>query len=188
MRARGGGIQGGRIRTHRRRESGVRDHGRIRRDWAGRRPRRARAPGARTQLRRAHDRPQLPWPRLERGAHERDLLVGGIRSRHGGRLIAERRSRPGGARRARAPGAGRLVVRLGRQQGGRVLERSARALGGRPRDRHHRALPGIVRQPAPLRPHRPPGRAHQADRRAEEREHADRLPRRPVAHRGAGRI
>ena len=49
--------------------------------------------------------PNCLGSRLERGAHERDVLAGRLRAGGGRGLVAERRGRPGGARGARAPRA-----------------------------------------------------------------------------------
>ena len=60
-------------------------------------------------------------------------------------------------------------VRLGRQPGRRVGQRPAAVLGDRPAHRRRAAVPGDVRQPAQVRPAGAPARAHEADRRGEER-------------------
>ena len=76
-------------------------------------------------------------------------------------------------------------LRLGRQPRRRVRQRPAAVLADRPGHRRGPALPGDVRQPAQVRPARPAARAHQADRRGEERAaHAVRSRRSP---RSAGR-
>ena len=64
------------------------------------------------------------------------------------------------------PGRARhLDVRRRRQQGRRQRQRPAAVLGGRRGHRRRAAVPGVVRQSAPVRPHRPPGVSAQADRR-----------------------
>ena len=84
-------------------------------------------------------------------------------------LLPVRRARPRPARGGRRARARPLRVRLDREQGRRLLERPARVVGGRRGDRCRPALRRVVRQPAPLRPARPPRRPPQADPGAEER-------------------
>ncbi|GAA2287367.1 hypothetical protein GCM10010149_37160 [Nonomuraea roseoviolacea subsp. roseoviolacea] len=73
----------------------------------------------------------------------------------------------GGGGAAGAPG--RLVVRLGRQQGRCQRQRSPRILGGRPRHRCDRAVSGVLRQPAQVRLHRASRRRAQAHPAGQER-------------------
>ena len=65
--------------------------------------------------------------------------------------------------------AGAVDVRLGGQPGRPVGQRPAAVLADRPGHRSGAAVPGDVRQPAEVRAGRAAARAHQADRRGEER-------------------
>ena len=82
--------------------------------------------------------------------------------------------------------AGPVDVRLGGQPRRPVGQRPAAVLADRPRHRRRAALPGVVRQPAQVRPAGPPARPHQADRRGEERP-ARTAGRRGSRATGAGR-
>ncbi len=80
-----------------------------------------------------------------------------------------------------------VELRLDGQQGRPLRQRLPAVLGGRREHRRHRALPRVVRQPAAIRPHRPPRGRAQADPRGQERPFRGRRARRVVAHRRAAR-
>ena len=171
-----------------RRAGARRDLGRLRR--GGQRRRRAAGAAARARAlpRRAADRAELPRDRRRRTAPERDLRRPFGAERQHRLLVAVRRarSRPargGGCARARA-----LRVRLDRKQGGCLVERPARVVGGGRGHRRRAALRRVVREPAPLRPARPAGRAAQADPGAEERHVRHRPARSELAHGRARRL
>ena len=109
--------------------------------------------------------------------------------RAGGVPVPERRPRPGHHRLRQRPRAGAVVVRVGRQQGRHLRQRPALLLGaGRP-DRAGAAVPGVVRQPAQVRPGRPPGGQDQARAGGQERPLGRRSPSQLLPHRGAaGRL
>ena len=109
----------------------------------------------------------------------------GVPSGNVGLLVAERRARPCVARARIGARLRTLRVRLDRQQGGRVLQRPARVLGGRSGYERGDALPRVVRQSVPLRPHRPPRRAQEADLGDEEWNDPRGRARGELAHRGA---
>ena len=101
-----------------------------------------------------------------------DATFDAIRFRPGvaGLMIAVRRGRRRPGRPAVPARRGDLLVRLGGQQARRVRQRHADVVGTRRRDQAGRAVPGVVRQPAQVRPDGPPGRreaarAHRARRR-----------------------
>jgi predicted CoA-binding protein/L-amino acid N-acyltransferase YncA len=73
------------------------------------------------------------------------------------------------------------------QQGGRDRQRPAAILGGRSAYQRDPALPGVLREPAPLRPPGPPGQPDQAHRVREIGPHQRGHPRRQLADRGPGR-
>ncbi len=105
-------------------------------------------------------------------------------ARRGGRGGPVRR---GGRVAARAPVPARhrrVLVRLGRRQVRRVQQRHADLVGAGRADQARGAVRGVVRQPAQVRPHRPPGRPADAgadrDRRPLRRGPAGRR----LAHRG----
>ena len=91
-------------------------------------------------------------------------------SRRGRAHVAVRRGRRRPGRPAVPARRGDLLVRLGGQQARRVRQRHADVVGTRRHDQAGRAVPGVVRQPAQVRPDGPPGRreaarAHRARRR-----------------------
>ena len=59
-------------------------------------------------------------------------------------------------------GVGDLLLRLARRQRRRVRQRHAAVVGVRCGDQAGRAVPGVVREPAQVRPHRPRRRPHHA--------------------------
>ena len=142
----------------------------------------------------------LPPPRHAPGRP--GLLRGGGAQPRPGRHVRRppgqaRRDRPGHAVRRPRLRAGRppvparhrdLLVRLGRRQARRVRQRHAAVVGARRADQAGRAVPGVVRQPAQVRPDGPPGqlrhaRPHRVDR---HRPDPTRLPsRRPCSSRPA---
>ena len=92
-----------------------------------------------------------------------DATFAPVRARRTGRVgftVAERRARPSPPSTGARARPRHLHVRLRRQQGRRLRQRPPPLLGGRPATRRHPAVPGVVRQPARLRPHRPARRAH----------------------------
>ncbi len=89
-----------------------------------------------------------------------------------------RRARHHAARRGRRARAGPVDVRLRRQPRRPVGQRRAAVLADRPGHGRRAALPGVVRQPAQVRPAGPPARPHQADHRGEERPAGPRRRRR----------
>ena len=103
-------------------------------------------------------------------------------------LVAERRARTGAAREGDRARARLLRVCVDREQGRRLVERPARVVGGRRAHEPRAAVPRVVRQPAHLRSSRAPGRAPQADPRAQGGYDLRRRARRQLAHRGACRL
>ncbi len=147
---------------------------------------RAGRPGASAQ--HADDRPQLHGGGEHRpgGEPQRPVRPGGGPSGQRRHVLAERGT---GNRhpRPRHPDQRRhLELRLGGQQGGRVGQRPAPLLGGRPVDRRHPPLPRVLREPAAVRPDRPPHRQEEADRGGEVGEDNGRGAGGRVTHRVAG--
>ena len=138
-------------------------------------------------LRHAARRPELPRRAEHRGRAQRVVRPGAAAARRcrvrlPERGVRDRRGRRGGAAQPRA-----LLVRVDRQQGRPVGQRPAPVLGGRPRHRRDRPLPRVLRQPAPVRPHRAARERQQAGDRRQERALGGRGARRGVAHRRARR-
>ena len=153
--------------------------------------RRGRAPpaGAARRMprgRHAPDRAQLPRRAQHRsgGAAQRDVRRAGAAAGRVDRLPVPER-RPRASRSIEAAEALRLglssFVSVG-NKAGHLGQRPARVLGARPRDQRRAAVPRVVRQPAALRAARSPGRAHQADRRRQERPLAGGRPRHRLPH------
>ena len=114
-------------------------------------------------------------PGLRPGRHLRRAPSRARLSRRGRPV---RRRRRGPARALLAAGHRHLLVRVRRRQARRVRQRPAPVVGA---GRHHparRAVPGVVREPAQVRPHRGPGQRHHA------RAHRARRPVGPGPARG----
>ncbi len=181
----GGGGDRRRARLRRRRRARARrDLGRLRRDRARRRRPPARARRGLPRARHAPRRAQLPRRAQHRGrrASERDLHA--ARPGRRPRRVPVPERRPGDRdRRRRQPPAPRAVgVRVGRQQGRPVGQRLPAVLGAGPGHRRHPHVPRVLRQRPQVRPDRPPRRAHEADRRREERSLGGRRPRDLLAY------
>ena len=123
------------------------------------------------RARHARDRPQ----RARGGQHRRRRCGSTPRSPRTCPDGADRVLRPVRGARHRDPRggaqarAGAVDLRLGGQPRRPVRQRPAAVLADRPGHRPGAAVPGDVRQPAQVRPGRAAARAHQADRRGEER-------------------
>ena len=172
--------------------------------------RRARARRSRGRVRRGRARwrgapgraaRRLP---LERHAARRAELHGHPQQRSGGQARRDVRTATASAGPARAPDAERrpgprrdggggapwhrperLPVR--RQQGRRLRQRSPGVVGAGRGHRRRPAVRRVLRQPAPVREHRPAGRSHDPDRGGEGRTIEGRRARRGVPHRAAPR-
>ena len=134
----------------------------------------AGAPGATAGsgalLRRTADRAQLPRHRGCRTEPQRH--VRGALARPPATSASRRRAARSGSRSSRLPRRAASVcsafVSIG-NKAGRLDQRSARVVGGGRDDRGRAHVRRVVRQPAALRPPRPPSRPHEADPRAQER-------------------
>ena len=117
-----------------------------------------------------------PGDRVRRDRRSRRAAAGRHRLRVAERRVRDRGDRRGGGARPRL-----LVVRLDGRQGRPLGQRLHGVLGAGRRHVGAAALPGVVRQPAPVRPDRAPDHAGEADRGGQGRPHgAARRPRTPA--------
>ena len=124
-----------------------------------------------------------PAIRLTRHVRRRSLPAG----RRAGRRVAVRRGRHRDPRPRRPDRHRHLQLRVAGQQGRRQRQRPAVVLVRRPGDPGGRAVPGVVRQPAPVRPDRPRAGPPQAGPGGQERPSGGGSAGRRLAHRGRGR-
>ena len=147
---------------------------------------RASSAGLLPPARHAAGRPELLRHRRARPRPGRHVRRPATRRRAGGPGRAVRRD---GHRAAGAAFPARhrhLLVRLARRQVRRVRQRPADVVGAGPGHQAGRAVPGVVRQPAQVRPHRAPRRRHDAGPHRARGTLGGRAARGRLAHRRGG--